>query len=362
MAPRATKGAKAKSTEGSKGKRVEDTLLMDARKKNQPQLEETIEDVNNKNDRLKQALLGYAQFDVLEHRDQILFGKWNPRTIQKAEIAGLVESFQVNGLDRFNPTHAMPLIVPKSIVKPGTFITEVKAINEIPLLQINMEAGKNWTITAAGGQHRVYALEVWLDRKKKQLDEYIAVEKSLKSQEADKVDEAELAKWNKSTKKEKDILEGIIAYGGQWLVSLFDDEKIDETLALHISKNETKHVYMETPMEGLVQKLKLMKAEGRTYQNVKLLPQSKGTAAKQMELLKQDYVWEMLTYFDTAGVHYWHADYMKFTEFYNTMFSSYGGVLAYLVGTLEQRMQMCFNTVEVVRGEQNRERSERFCD
>ncbi|KAI5987834.1 hypothetical protein EDD15DRAFT_2371889 [Pisolithus albus] len=347
MAPRATKGAKAKSTEGSKGKRVEDTLLMDARKKNQPQLEETIEDVNNKNDRLKQALLGYARFDVLEHRDQILFGKWNPRTIQKAEIAGLVESFQVNGLDRFNPTHAMPLIVPKSIVKPGTFITEVKAINEIPLLQINMEVGKNWTITAAGGQHRVYALEVWLDRKKKQLDEYLAVEKSLKSQEADKVDEAELAKWNKSTKKEKDILEGIIAYGGQWLVSLFDDDKIDETLALHISKNETKHVYMETPMEGLVQKLKLMKAEGRTYQNVKLLPQSKGTAAKQMELLKQDYVWEMLTYFDTAGVHYWHADYMKFTEFYNTMFSSYGGVLAYLVRTLERRMQMCFNTVEV---------------
>ncbi|KAI5991397.1 hypothetical protein EDD15DRAFT_2197397 [Pisolithus albus] len=80
-------------------------------------LEEMIEDVNNKNDRLKQALLGYARFDVLEHQDQILFRKWNPQTIQKAEIAGLVKSFQVNGLDRFNPTHAMPLIVLKSIVK-----------------------------------------------------------------------------------------------------------------------------------------------------------------------------------------------------------------------------------------------------
>ncbi|KAI6016456.1 hypothetical protein PISMIDRAFT_13238 [Pisolithus microcarpus 441] len=52
-----------------------------------------------------------------------------------------------------------------------------------------------------------------------------------------------------------------------------------------------------------------MRAEARTYQNVKLLPQSKGTAAKQLELLNQDYVWEMLTHFDTAGVHYWHADF-----------------------------------------------------
>ncbi|KAI6017934.1 hypothetical protein BKA83DRAFT_12231 [Pisolithus microcarpus] len=365
MPPKATKGAKGKSAEGSKGKRVEDTHLMDVRKKNQPQLEETIKDVNTKNDRLKQALLGYARFDVLEHRERIVFGKWNPWTIQKTEIAGLVESFQVNGLDRFNPTHAMPLIVPKSILKLGTYITEVKGINEVPLLQINVEAGKDWTISAAGGQHRVYALEVWLERKKKQLEDHLAMEKSIKAQDVDKIDEAELQKWNKSTKKEKDMLEGIIAYGGQWLVSLFDDKKIDETLALHISKNETKHVYMESPMEGLVQKFKLMRAEVRTYQNMKLLPQSKGTAAKQLELLNQDYVWEMLTHFDTAGVHYWHADFMKFTEFYNTMLSSYGGVsdttnmlhevetngavkvLAYLVGCLERRMRMCFNTVEV---------------
>ncbi|KAI6016264.1 hypothetical protein BKA83DRAFT_4497887 [Pisolithus microcarpus] len=280
MPPKATKGAKGKSAEGSKGKRVEDTHLMDVRKKNQPQLEETIEDVNTKNDRLKQALLGYARFDVLEHRERIVFGKWNPRTIQKTEIAGLVESFQVNGLDRFNPTHAMPLIVPKSILKLGTYVTEVKGINEVPLLQINVEAGKDWTISVAGGQHRVYALEVWLERKKKQLEDHLAVEKSIKAQDVDKIDEAELQKWNKSTKKEKDMLEGIIAYGGQWLVSLFDDKKIDETLALHISKNETKHVYMESPMEGLVQKFKLMRAEARTYQNVKLLPQSKGTAVK----------------------------------------------------------------------------------
>ncbi|KAI6025412.1 hypothetical protein PISMIDRAFT_16300 [Pisolithus microcarpus 441] len=198
---------------------------MDVRKKNQPQLEETIEDVNMKNDRLKQALLGYARLDVLEHRERIVFGKWNPRTIQKTEIAGLVESFQVNGLDRFNPTHAMPLIVPKSILKLGMYVTEVKGINEVPLLQINAEAGKDWTISAAGGQHRVYALEVWLERKKKQLEDHLAVEKSIKAQDVDKIDEAELQKWNKSTKKEKDMLEGIIAYGGQWLVSLFDDSK-----------------------------------------------------------------------------------------------------------------------------------------
>ncbi|KAI6094167.1 hypothetical protein F5141DRAFT_1070346 [Pisolithus sp. B1] len=109
MAPKGSKGSKGKGSESSKGKRVEDTHLMDKRKNSQLLLEETIKEVNSKNDQLKQALLGFARFDVLENRDRIHFGKWNPRGIQSSEVTRLAESFEVNGLDRFNPTHAMPL-------------------------------------------------------------------------------------------------------------------------------------------------------------------------------------------------------------------------------------------------------------
>ncbi|KAI6018899.1 hypothetical protein BKA83DRAFT_4127442 [Pisolithus microcarpus] len=93
-------------------------------------------------------------------KEQIIFGKWNPHTVQKSEIAGLVGSFQ------------------------GMYVTEVKGIKDILILQINVKA-----------------------------------------QDAEKIDEAELQKWNKSMKKEKDMLEGIIMYGGQWLVSLFNDRQ-----------------------------------------------------------------------------------------------------------------------------------------
>ncbi|KAI5987133.1 hypothetical protein EDC04DRAFT_2913108 [Pisolithus marmoratus] len=122
---------------------------------------------------------------------------------------------------------------------------------------------------------------------------------------------------------------------------------IDESPALHISQNEMKHVYMELLMDGLIQLFKIMKAQGSDYQQVKLVPQSKGNASKQRELLRQDYVWEMLSQFDTTGMHYWHADFMQFSEFYPMMMSSYGGMLAYLVGCLEKKLHMCFNSVEV---------------
>ncbi|KAI5983537.1 hypothetical protein EDD15DRAFT_2202027 [Pisolithus albus] len=156
----------------------------------------------------------------------------------------------------------MLLIIPKSILKLGMYVTEVKGINEVLLLQINAEAGKDWIISVAGGQHHVYVLE---------------------AQDVDKVNKAELEKWNISMKKEKDMLKGIITYGSQWLVSLFNDK---------------------SPIEGLVQKFKLMKAEGQMYQNMKLLPQSKGTVVKQLELLKQGYAWEMLTHCDMDLNHF----------------------------------------------------------
>ncbi|KAI6044351.1 hypothetical protein EDC04DRAFT_2938010 [Pisolithus marmoratus] len=335
--------------EGSK-KRVEDTLLMDQTAAKAPKLEETIEQLNVKNKKIKQAMLG------------LQFGKWNPCLLIKAQITSLVESFQVNTVDQFNPAHAIPLIIPKNLIKHGMYMTEISNKSPIPILQVRDDVPTNWILPAAGGQHRVAVLEIWLEKKHAQLNEYIVKECVLRKQDPTNIDEAKLKQWNEGAKKEKDALEGVVEYEGVWLISLFDDSNmgglimlgmINESLALHIAQNETKHIYMESPMEGLIQLFKIMKAQGLDYQQVKLVPQSKGNASRQRELLRQDYVWDMLSQFDTAGMHYWHADFMLFMEFYMTMMASYGGsyicykILAYLVGCLEHKLCMCFNSVEV---------------
>lgn len=79
-------------------------------------------------------------------------------------------------------------------------------------------------------------------------------------------------------------------------------------------------------MEGLIQMYKTIKAEGKTFSDISLMSNSKGVAAKQRELLCQDYVWGVMDVFESGGVHYWHSDIMKFNDFYSTMFSSFGGV------------------------------------
>ncbi|KAI6103184.1 hypothetical protein EDD17DRAFT_1512189 [Pisolithus thermaeus] len=145
---------------------------------------------------------------------KIHFSKWNPQGIQSSEVMRLAELFKVNRLDCFNLTHTMPLIMPKSILK--------------------QEGEKALKIPAAGGQHQLYTLEIWLEWKKKQLDKHVALERFIKGQDPEKIDKAKLQKWNKMMKKDKDVLAGIIMYGGQWLVSLFDKSKINQTLAIHI--------------------------------------------------------------------------------------------------------------------------------
>ncbi|KAI6009798.1 hypothetical protein EDC04DRAFT_2906441 [Pisolithus marmoratus] len=226
-------------------------------------------------------------------------------------------------------------------------MTEISNNTPIPVLQVSNDVPTNWSLPVAGGQHRVAALETWLEKKHAQLNEYIVKEHALRKQDPANVDKAELKQWNEGAKKEKDALEGVVAYEGAWIVSLFDDSMINASLALHIAQNKTKHIYMESLMEGLIQLFKIMKAQRSDYQQVQLVPQSKGNASRQRELLRQDYVWDMLSQFNTAGMHYWHTDFMLFTEFYTTMMASYGGILAYLVGCLEHKLHMCFNLVEV---------------
>ncbi|KAI5988913.1 hypothetical protein EDC04DRAFT_2614444 [Pisolithus marmoratus] len=77
--------------------------------------------------------------------------------------------------------------------------------------------------------------------------------------------------------------------------------KISKQLGLHISRNEMKHVYMESPMEGLIQIFRAHCAADKTFKDITTVAHAKGTPAKQRELLKLDYVWDVMSYFDSAG-------------------------------------------------------------
>jgi hypothetical protein len=101
--------------------------------------------------------------------------------------------------------------------------------------------------------------------------------------------------------------------------------QIDEIIGLHISQNETKHVYMQSPEEGLIQQYKILSATGKNWSNVEHTTAG-GIFAKQQELLAQDYVFDHLAMIVSSGTHYIYSPEMQFNQFYNTMFSSYGGV------------------------------------
>jgi hypothetical protein len=101
--------------------------------------------------------------------------------------------------------------------------------------------------------------------------------------------------------------------------------QVDEIIGLHISQNETKHVYMQSPEEGLIQQYKILSATCKNWSNVERT-MAGGIFAKQNELLAQDYVFNHLATIVSSGTHYIHSPEMQFNQFYNVMFSSYGGV------------------------------------
>lgn len=206
--------------------KVGDTLLADTRAGSRvPKLEETIEQVNAKNVKAKEAFLGYASFDVLHHEARLIFSKYNPRPLVKAQVQALVQLFHVDGVDRFNPQFSIPLIVNKDLLREGCWTVDVETGDSLPELEIAEDADSNWTFMAAGGQHRVAALKEWLERKGKQLKELQWEESKILAQDVEGVDTGALAYLNKKLKVEREELEGVLRNEGRWMVALFDNGK-----------------------------------------------------------------------------------------------------------------------------------------
>ncbi|KAG2365304.1 hypothetical protein BDR07DRAFT_1481418 [Suillus spraguei] len=257
------------------------------------------------------------------------FGHWNSRPLMQNQVQSLYQSFIINGVDRFNPIHALPLVLPKDWIVDGTVEKGHEKKEELPILRISDKAPKDWKIKAAGGRHRTEAIKKWVLKMQRDVDALEVEEQRIIKRAPEEV-EAEINDIDNAVNKRLHKLREVLEYHGQWIVTVFDANQVDTLVGIHISRNETKHIYMQSPEEGLIQ---------RTH------PMAKGPAAKQTELLSQDYVFDHLKILISSGTHYIYSPEMQLNRFHKVMLSSYGGLIAYATARLENRLRWCFNTV-----------------
>ena len=68
-------------------------------------------------------------------------------------------------------------------------------------------------------------------------------------------------------------------------------------------QNENKHVYRETPEEGLVHLFRTMKEGGKTHHDIDEKEGMTSAPHKWAELLNQDYFWEFMEHVEPMEIH-----------------------------------------------------------
>ncbi|KAF8833727.1 hypothetical protein BDN67DRAFT_1072862 [Paxillus ammoniavirescens] len=316
-----------------------------------PALDVVVTETAKKDTVAKQAVLGYARLNVIKCKDKLVFGAWNSRPVVQSQVESIIKSFFVNGADRFNSLHAIPLVIKKSDIVEGSYEDDLNKQDELPELLFTRDTD-DFRIHAAGGQHRTKAIQEWVVHLQSEHNSLVVEEKRFR-------------KHNLGTSREdmdyidklvarRERLACVLAYNGQWLVTLYDSDKVNHITGLHISKNETKHVYMESPEEGLMQKYKIMVAEGKGPRTVEPPVVKKGPAFKQYSLLVQDYSFLCLGYLTSSGTHYLRIPELRLNRFHEIMFSSYGGLVSDLTKRLEDKLRACFNDIPFTRVEYDR--------
>ncbi|KAG1806219.1 uncharacterized protein BJ212DRAFT_1485980 [Suillus subaureus] len=321
-------GEKAKTKAGRE--KVGNTALLDSHQgSGTASLDHNVKEDARLDKSANKAIVGYAHFDLMENYNSLSFGGWNPCPLMQNQVQSLYQSFLINGVNRFNPIHAFPLVLPKEWIVKDTMEKDHKKRDELPILCISDKALKDWKIKAAD----VYALEIEEWHMEKQAVEDIV------AAEINNIDN--MATVKQCLHRLREVLE----YYGQWIVIVFDANQVDDLVGIHISRNETKHIYMQSPKEGLIQRYKMLEANNKTSWHIECIPMAKGPAAKQTELLSQDYVFGHLKNLVSSGTYYIHSPEMQLNQFHKVMLSGYGGLIAYATAHLENQLCWCFNTV-----------------
>ncbi|KAG6369867.1 hypothetical protein JVT61DRAFT_13428 [Boletus reticuloceps] len=347
------KGA-GKSTAKTKTTKVGATLLLDERPSGEgsSQVEASVLEKQKLEGQARDRIFGYARVDLIKQKEEFRFGTWNDRPLQTVHVKRLVQSFLTKGTDRFSLTKAIPLIVKKTDIKATSYKKSytpgATPLDALPMLELEDHAIGKKMLVAGGGQHRLHAVEEWTKILEKQHTELVKVRAHLGKQDSENVPTMDIEEENQKYKPKRVAIEETLSFGGQWMAILYDGDKIPRDVALHLSQNESEHVYRQTAEEGIMHMFRTMKANGKTYRDVEEIEGVRGNPRKWAELLAQDYVWEFMDRTESMGIHMFDGrQNMKMQRFHSTMMGPIGGILSYSVAQMEKCVCQCFNEVPI---------------
>ena len=201
-------------------------------------IDQYMKNFNSLQQKAQNALIGYARTDII--RRELVFGTYNQQQLNNVEKKTLLDSFNENGLDRFNVNHAIPLILSVASVDKST-VMKLSSImfenvkpdsSHLPLLRLRTDPPADANsivnfkdllkILVVGGYHHCAALDEWITQRQvlvsratKGLREIQAREKLTK----DAPTEEEL----NHAQEALDHAMGLVKMGRLWIVTLYDE-------------------------------------------------------------------------------------------------------------------------------------------
>lgn len=151
---------------------------------------------------------------------------WNRRQEVDTEVKKLTASFLREGCNRFTFRNFIPIIVKRSFVEDGTFSSDPRQGEKLPLLQLCSGVPTGHQLRGASGQHRARALGKWISQQKSQLSKVKQQAKQIERMDSRKLTEDDTLMYNKNIRPELDEMEAALALGGQWGVALYDEGEI----------------------------------------------------------------------------------------------------------------------------------------
>ncbi|KAI6025512.1 hypothetical protein EDC04DRAFT_237837 [Pisolithus marmoratus] len=304
---------------------------------------------------LKNALLGYAILDLVECADSLVFGTWNPRLLQPQQVQQLVGSFH-DGLDRFDLKTVIPIVIPKATVDETSLTRDPSDPSKLSELKLRLRSTPPENqIKCASGRHRVAALKGYLADIKVLVDQHIAEWERIAATAEEDLTDVDVYRYNNILPGQIKTLGGIQKYGGQWMVAVYDEGLVLKdglVLAQHLSRNETKHVYMETDEERVIMEIQYMATLDQEKRAARLVELRSSTgirkkANKLVAILNSNTAFHAIEQLVQRGAHFMEMPEMNMHWLHAHLCGTYGGLLCAAVGVMAARLDMCFSSCDL---------------
>lgn len=143
-------------------------------------------------------------------------------------------------------------MIERDRVVDGTFEVNDRNLREkLPYLQLQEKDDK--PILAAGGQHRVEAMSIWMENMTNQFNIVEDKMKEIANLNWDDDHEGEIDEYNKQLKPQLERLGRQMAYGGQWMVLLFDKGTSNISVIVLICANISESTLRDSGSSSIAQ-------------------------------------------------------------------------------------------------------------